>query len=145
MSEQVKVGVAVVIIRDNKILLGERVGAHGENTWATPGGHLEYGESVTQCAEREVLEETTLRISSVKKIDFTNDVFEKENKHYITLFVEAQCEYGEAQLAEPNKCKQWKWFELDKLPTPLFLPLENLLKDNPHLIAIKNERVNSIH
>ena len=35
MSEHVRVGVAVVIIRDGKILLGERIGSHGANTWAT--------------------------------------------------------------------------------------------------------------
>lgn len=38
MSQVVRVGVAVIVMHDNKILLGERIGGHGANTWATPGG-----------------------------------------------------------------------------------------------------------
>ena len=52
MNKQVRVGVGVVIMRNGKILLGERIGSHGANTWATPGGHLEVGESIEACAAR---------------------------------------------------------------------------------------------
>ena len=65
MSNVVRVGVAVIIKHQNTILLGERIGAHGANTWATPGGHLEFGESVEQCAIREVFEETGLKLLSL--------------------------------------------------------------------------------
>ncbi len=133
MNKQVRVGVAVVIKRDSQILLGERIGAHGAHTWATPGGHLEFGESIEECAQREVFEETGLQVSAVSKLGFTNDVFEQEDKHYITLFVVAECEVGEAKIMEPNKCKQWKWFALDSLPKPLFLPMTNVLAENPEL------------
>lgn len=72
-------------------------------------------------------------MSAVSKLGFTNDVFEQEDKHYITLFVVAECEVGEAKIMEPNKCKQWKWFALDSLPKPLFLPMTNVLAENPEL------------
>lgn len=55
--------------------------------WAFPGGHLEFGESYAECAERESLEETGLKVKAVKTAAFTNDVFASENKHYITIFV----------------------------------------------------------
>lgn len=128
MKQVVRVGVAAVIVRDGAILLGERIGSHGANTWATPGGHLEVGESIEQCAIRETQEETGLAIDFVRKLTFTNDVFEKEGKHYITLFVLAKARDGEPQVMEVDKCKQWQWFELDSLPEPLFLPIQNLLK-----------------
>jgi len=136
VNKEVRVGVAAVILREGHILLGERIGSHGANTWATPGGHLELGESIEECAERETLEETGLTVGSFKKLAFTNDVFEKEGKHYVTLFVVASCLTGEPQVTEPNKCKQWQWFELDKLPEPLFLPLTNLLKESVDFGAI---------
>lgn len=129
MNKQVRVGVATIILRDGAILLGERVGSHGANTWATPGGHLELGESIEDCAKREVLEETGLIVDSIEKFTFTNDIFEKEGKHYVTLFVVALSASGEPQVTEPDKCKQWKWCRLDDLPEPLFLPLINLLKE----------------
>ena len=129
MHKEVRVGVAAVILREGRVLLGERIGSHGAHTWATPGGHLELGESIEECAKRETFEETGLVVDSFQKLSFTNDIFEKENKHYVTLFVLASCSSGEPQVTEPEKCKQWKWFELDKLPEQLFLPLTNLLKE----------------
>lgn len=129
MTQTVRVGVGVILIRDNKILLGERMGSHGANTWSPPGGHLEFGENIETCAIRETEEETGLIISSVEKLAFTNDFFEKEEKHYVTLFVTASDITGEPHVTEPDKCKQWQWFELNALPQPLFLPLQNLLKE----------------
>ena len=128
MSEHVRVGVAVVIIRDGKILLGERIGSHGANTWATPGGHLEMGEEIAACAIRETLEETGLKVSDVSQLGFSNDVFNPLNKHYVTLYVMANGVEGEPEIMEPNKCLGWQWFALDELPKPLFLSLENFLK-----------------
>ena len=129
MSQEVRVGVAAVILREGRVLLGERIGSHGTHTWATPGGHLEWGESIEECAKRETLEETGLVVSAFEKLTFTNDIFEKENKHYITLFVVASDTSGEPQVIEPDKCKQWEWFKLDELPEPLFLPMTNLLNE----------------
>lgn len=71
----------------------------GTGTWQLPGGHLEHGESVLFCAEREVLEETGLKVRGVKIVSVTNDVFEDAGKHYITLFV--RCEMVD-QAAEPQ-------------------------------------------
>ncbi|XQF90743.1 nucleotide triphosphate diphosphatase NUDT15 [Pseudoalteromonas espejiana] len=127
MNNTVRVGVAVIIMRQNTILLGERKGAHGANTWATPGGHLEFGESVEHCAIREVCEETGLNVSKITKLDFTNDIFSAENKHYITLYVKADYEGGEPVLKEPNKCIQWRWCDINNLPSPLFTSLKNYL------------------
>lgn len=121
------VGVAVIILRDGKVLLGQRKGAHGSGTWAFPGGHLEFGESLAACALREVAEETGLSISNIRPAAFTNDIFTAESKHYATLFVTARWVSGEATVLEPDKCSQWRWCQWEALPEPRFLSLENLL------------------
>ncbi|KKU18047.1 MAG: MutT/nudix family protein [Candidatus Pacebacteria bacterium GW2011_GWB1_47_8] len=126
-STQPQVGVAVMIIRDRKILLGKRLTSHGTGTWHLPGGHLEFMETVEDCARREVLEETGLEIENVELGPYTNDFFVKENKHYITLFVLCTAK-GKPRAMEPEKCVEWKWFEWDNLPKPLFLSVENLIK-----------------
>ncbi len=51
-----QVGVGVLILRDGKVLLGRRKGSHGAGCWSAPGGHLEFGEAVEDCALREALE-----------------------------------------------------------------------------------------
>lgn len=123
-----KVGVAVILIDGKKVLLGERRGSHGDGTWCFPGGNLEFGESPLLCAKRELKEETGLNVTQLMQGPYTNDVFERENKHYVTLFVLGKYEGGTPDLREPEKCKGWRWFEWGQLPAPLFLPIQNLLK-----------------
>jgi mutator protein MutT len=124
------VGVAVIVVRNGHVLLGKRKNTHGAGTWQFPGGHLEYGESIDACARRELFEETGLSIASLRPGPFTNDIFGKENKHYVTLFVIADGCSGEAQVKEPDKCERWDWFRWSEMPRPRFLPIVNLLKQN---------------
>jgi 8-oxo-dGTP diphosphatase len=66
---------------------------------------LEYGEDPLVCAEREAEEETGLKIKAHKIVGITNDVFEAERKHYVTLF--AWCEQvdptAEARVSPPSR------------------------------------------
>jgi len=127
MTSRPAVGVAVIVVKDGRVLLGKRKNAHGAGTWALPGGHLEFNEAIEACARREVLEETGLHIQNIRNAAFTNDVFIEEQKHYVTLFVTAEYHHGDLDLREPQKCERWEWFRWDELPKPRFLPLENLL------------------
>ena len=127
MNNRPKVGVGVLIIKDSKMLLGKRKSAHGQGAWATPGGHLEFGETLEECAKRELLEETGLIAESIKKLWFTNDIYLQEGKHYITIFMIVDKFSGELKNLEPDKCEGWQWFDLNNLPSPLFLSLENLI------------------
>lgn len=123
-----QVGVGVIVVRDGKVLLGLRRGSHGAGTWAPPGGHLEWGETVESCARREVKEETGLDLGVVRQGPYSNDVMAKEGKHYITCFVEAATGAGEAQVLEPDKCERWSWFPWSAMPEKLFQPLKTLLE-----------------
>ena len=126
--ERPKVGVGVVIIKDNKVLMGKRKNAHGEGSWSFPGGHLEFNEPIENCAQRETLEEVGIKIKNIKSGPFTNDFFENEGKHYVTLYVISEYDSGEVRIMEPEKCECWEWFEWHNLPNPLFIPAQNLLK-----------------
>jgi 8-oxo-dGTP diphosphatase len=127
--KRVQVGVGVFVKRNEKILVGKRKGSHGAGTWALPGGHLEPGESFETCCKREVLEETGLIINNITPVVFTNDVFHQEGFHYITLFFKGEYESGEAIVAEPRQCEEWRWVSLEHIPRPIFLPLRNALEE----------------
>ncbi len=127
-----KVGVGVIIIRDDLVLLGKRKNSHGDQTWSFAGGSLEFGESIFECARRETKEETGLDITNLRYGPYTNDIFVEEKKHYVTAFVLASSENGEPRVLEPEKCEKWRWFKWDQLPEPLFLPVENLRKVASH-------------
>lgn len=132
MPEQHKpsanVGVSVLIQKGDRILLEKRAHAHGAGTWGPPSGHIDYGERPEQTAMRETQEETGVSINDLKFRCVTNDIFEKDQKHYITLWFQAAYVAGEAKLKAPDEESEVGWFALDALPQPLFLPLQHLIE-----------------
>ncbi len=128
LEQRPRVGVGVLLRRDGKILLGKRRGSHGEGAWAAPGGHLELGEEIEACVRREILEETDLTVKNVHFGTITNDIFPEEPRHYVTIIMVCDYAAGDLKNLEPHKCEEWQWFGWDELPEPVFLPLQNLLK-----------------
>jgi 8-oxo-dGTP diphosphatase len=138
MNRRPHIGVGVMVWNGDRLLLGKRISAHSENSWQFPGGHLEFGETVEACAGREVEEEAGIKIRNIKPGGFTNDVFIDADKHYVTLFVSSEYDSGELTVMEPDKCEQWQWFQWNRLPQPLFLPIRNFLKQYPDLYELRN-------
>lgn len=126
-SRSPKIGIGVLVVKDGRILLGQRLNSHGEGHWAPPGGHLEFGETPFECTKRELLEETNLEALKIEEGPWTNDIFKEENKHYVSIFMFVPEFRGELKVMEKDRVIEWKWFDFDSLPTPLFSSLENLV------------------
>jgi 8-oxo-dGTP diphosphatase len=127
-KDKAKVGVSILVKNGDRILLEKRQGTtHGNGTWGPPSGHIDYGESPEQTAMREVQEETGVNITELKFRVITNDVFEAEHQHYITIWFEAKYVSGEPKVKSPKEESEVGWFTWDALPQPLFLPLQHLL------------------
>jgi len=117
------IGIGVIVLKQGKVLMGKR----GEqsfysNHWSLPGGRLELFESFEDCAEREVFEETGLKVKNLELVALHNDLMPEVEKHYLTLFFKAEAAGGELTVKEPEKMTDLAWFELDALPQPLFPP-----------------------
>lgn len=135
-KERPGVGVGVYIRKDGKVLIGKRKNTHGTGPWCALGGHLDMGESWEECARREVREEAGIEIDNIHLGNVTNDIF-PDGKHYVTLNLVADWKSGEPKLMEPDKFEQgWQWFELDKLPQPLFLSARNFFESGYNLFNI---------
>lgn len=130
-----RIGVGVCVVKENQILLGKRLNSHGHGSWAFPGGHLEFGETLIECAQRELKEETGLEASKICRGPISEDFYLNEGKHYITIIMIAEYVSGYPQVLEPHKCAEWQWFSWDALPEPLFVTFENLAKNNIDLRA----------
>lgn len=135
------IGVGVLVWREKKLLLGERITENKSNCWQFPGGRLESGESVTGCARREVLEETSLRVKNLRHFGFTDKAFDAGKHEYITLLVSCEYASGEAEVLEVDKCASWRWFDYKDLPAPLFEPITNFISQAA--IAQKNTSAQS--
>jgi len=131
------VGFGVMILRDNKILLGKRhdnpekasSALHGEGTWTMPGGKLEFGESFEDAAYRETLEETGIKLNknNIKLISVTNDIV--HDAHFVTVgFLCTEFE-GKAAVMEPDEITRWEWFDINDLPNPMYKSSEKVLKN----------------
>jgi len=126
------VGVGILIRRDDAVLLIRRKNVHGSGSWSTPGGHLDHGEAPEACAAREALEETGVEVGDVRFRAITSDVFETEGKHYVTIWMEGEYQAGEPFVNAAYEISEVGWFRWDRLPSPLFLPLQNLLEGRCH-------------
>ena len=120
MDEQrPKAGVGVMIIKDGKVLLSQRISAHGAGEYSFPGGHLEHLESFEACAVRETAEECGVEIKNIR-FQFLANMTAYQPKHYVHIGLIADWDRGEPQDLEPDKHAPWGWYSLDNLPKPLF-------------------------
>ena len=135
-EKRVGVGVGVLLLnRDGKVLLGkrhsdpEKAGSllKGAGTWTMPGGKMRFGESFEECAKRETLEETGLRLKKVSVICISNDTV--PDAHFVTIGLLCDDFEGEPKEMEPGKITEWNWFSLEKLPQPLYFPSARVLEN----------------
>ncbi|MFA6918711.1 MAG: NUDIX domain-containing protein [Patescibacteria group bacterium] len=140
------VGVGVMVLRDGKILLGKRNDdpekassiLNGQGTWTMPGGKLDFGEKLIDCVYREALEECGIKINreNTRVVSISDDF--SEDAHFTTVGFFCDVFEGEPYAAEPEKIVEWRWFDLNDLPSPLFLPTERLIKNYLDKIIYKN-------
>ena len=118
-----KVGIGVMIQNaEGLVLLGLRKGSHGSGEWSFPGGHLEMGETIFETAKRETKEETNLDIDKFEIISVADELryLQSDGKHYLNIGVRGIYNGGEVIVMEPDKCEEWRWFDLNNLPDNLF-------------------------
>jgi len=105
------VGVGAIVVREGKVLLVKRAAAPSRGLWAIPGGSLELGETLQKGAEREIFEETGIRIragSPVYAFDFLEfDLNNRLQYHFVVVDMEAEYVAGEVQAADDALDARW--------------------------------------
>ena len=113
-----QVGVGVIFVRGDTVFLAKRHGAHGEDTWASAGGHLENGETLEECGRREAMEELGVTVEDLRYLCVSNII--AYDKHYVDIEFLGVIGHQEPRLMEPESFIASGWFSLDDLPEPLF-------------------------
>ncbi|MBS1987749.1 NUDIX domain-containing protein [Candidatus Dependentiae bacterium] len=133
-----RVGIGVFVFKEGQFLMGVRKNTHGSDHWSIPGGHLEFGETFEQTAQREVFEETGLMIKNIRFGAVTNDFFVEQSKHYVSVWLLSDWMSGSPEVREPDKYTNFIWCNFENLPSPLFYPWKQL-KESPFIKTIKKE------
>ena len=120
------VGVLAAVRRGPRCLLIQRQEKVDIGKWGFPGGSLEVGETVTACAERELLEEAGVEAKAVGVLtayDFIRrDSDDRVSFHFLLVCVVLDWRAGEGELREPDSHAAIGWFtpedvEAKALPT----------------------------
>jgi 8-oxo-dGTP diphosphatase len=116
------VAVSALIIRDGSILLVKRANEPNKGKWSLPGGKLELGETVRQAAEREALEECSVRVMADHIFEVTDHIIHDDagrvKYHYVLIDLIARYISGEARAqSDAAECRWFTIKELDKLDT----------------------------
>lgn len=128
------VGVGVMIIKENKILLGlrspDKIKAsselQGQGTWTMPGGKVELMEKLVDAAKRELEEETSLKATKLDFLCISDDM--TDTAHYVTVGFIARNYTGEVKAMEPETILEWRWFDLNDLPNNLYKPSQKCIE-----------------
>ena len=134
MEQIIKTGVGVMLLNDNKVLLGHRVnkakdtgGIYEPDSWTFPGGKQEYNETVLETAIRETKEETNLELKELYVYTATDEF--QPDRHFVTIGVISSSYEGELKVMEPDKINEWKWFDLNDLPKNIYTPSKNMIDE----------------
>jgi len=106
-----RVAVGAIVFKDNEVLLVRRANPPSRDIWAIPGGSVNIGESLQQAAEREILEETGVRIHAGDPV-FTFDYIERDAAgsirfHYVIVDVLADYLSGAPQPGDDAADARW--------------------------------------
>ena len=130
---KVKVGVGVVVRDGMGGILLERRSDCG--LWGLPGGRLEPGESLSEGARREVLEETGLAVRITRLLGVYSEPAERivtyldngDVAHLVDVVVESEIVSG--RLTKSNESEELRFFPLDALPQDMVPPARKPLQD----------------
>jgi mutator protein MutT len=130
--DYIGVSSGAMILNDKGELFLSRRGKQTRNErgcWETPGGGVKFGETLGQCAKREMMEEYGVEIELSEQFPAFDHLIPDENQHWVATTFMAKLKPGQVpNIMEPDKCDGIGWFALDKLPSPLSLITQSDLR-----------------
>lgn len=127
-NKSLKVNIDILIIRNNKILLGllsKNWLLNGRQCYGVPGRDVNFRETIKDAVVRNIKEEINCDVKSYKVV-CVNENFEFGN-HYIGVGIIAEIN-GKLKLLKPNDWDKWEWFDMNKIPKNLFPAAKNLIR-----------------
>lgn len=107
-------GVAVILSRNNKVLLAKRKNAYGDGLYGLPGGRVDDSETLEQCLVRESQEELGIVPTVFNSMGIVKEW--QQNSFFLHFIFVCKRWKGEISNLEPEKSENWQWYPLGGLP-----------------------------
>ena len=111
------VGVGVIVFRDKEVLLVQRDKEPNKGQWSIPGGRQMLGETASEAAQRELLEETGVKVDRLFLVDVVDAIIPgvegKIKYHYTLVDYMGQWQSGESRPGDD--AKEVRWVRLNEL------------------------------
>ena len=135
-KKNIRIRVAGVIIKDNKLLLI----AHKKKKkiyWLLPGGGVQFGESLEESLKREFLEELQVNIKVKEPVIICDSVDPNNKRHIVNICFLCDCDNGPLMLGKDHRLYDFKFFDKEKISNiTIFPPM------NSNLISIMSGEKN---
>jgi len=116
MRARFPVTVQLFFFRENRILLLRRFNTgFRDGEYTVPAGHIDGGETILEAAVREAKEEAGVHIA-IEDLTYSTVMHRIEDEERVDFFFQAHAWTGEPFNAEPEKCDDLRWFDLNQLP-----------------------------
>lgn len=102
------------------ILLVERGLEPYKGCWALPGGFLQMDETIEQCAQRELAEETNVQEVYLRQFHVFSEVERDPRERILTVAFYALVRKSDYELIAGDDASDASWFPLNELPPLAF-------------------------
>jgi 8-oxo-dGTP diphosphatase len=110
------VTIHLLFIRENQILLARRFNTgYRDGEYSVPAGHLDGNETVIAAGMREAKEEVGVEVEA-GDMTFSSVMHRIEGDERVDFFVQVHMWQGGIVNAEPEKCDDLRWVNLNELP-----------------------------
>jgi 8-oxo-dGTP diphosphatase len=113
-----EISVGIVVFKGDSILFGRTKDKEGKTRYILPVGHLEYMESFSNCAKREIAEECGIEIQNIK-FQFVSNTDNYKPSHFVHVGLIAEWKSGEAKVLEVGAIEVWEWRDCKDIPENL--------------------------
>ncbi len=117
----IRIRVALVMIRDGKILLVEHEN-FGKRYWLLPGGGLEQNETLVDCGIREAREETGLAVEMGDLLMVSESIPSVDHPHVVVMYFRAEITGGEMLVGDDDVLTDVRWFDISELKDLTLFP-----------------------
>lgn len=122
VQREPRLGTGAAILEGGRILLIRRIRDPEAGAWGLPGGKVDLLETASAACDREIFEETGLRVQAGELLCTVDEIVAREGVHWFAPVFRIERFEGTPRICEPHKHDGLEWFDLDDLPDRLTRP-----------------------